>query len=288
MAALIATRRPHPGTDPEGKHGGTGTGPWRRRLVPLAVAAILLGATGFILWNRYVSQATPTNPGISCPVIVEPTGHLPLASLGIQRVALIGDSIMNQASCSIADSLAKVGIRTARFGVGGTGLLSGPDWVKETSVIMASYHPNAVIAIFVGNYFSPIRNASGRVVRDNSPEFFTLWQQRAIEVSNEVRGAGATMYWVSPPPIQSPLLNHAQRLYEGYGSITGDHTLDAGRILASDDGQEVLTKTSCGKTVVVRTPDGIHLTADGARIYGEEIAHLFTAQTGLLTSPKPC
>ncbi len=254
----------------------------------LTVAAVLLAAVGFILWNRHVSQASPTNPGTSCPVVVQPTGHLPLASLGIKRVALIGDSIMNQASCSIADSLARLGIQTSRFAVGGTGLLSGPDWLKETSLIMSSDQPNAVIAIFVGNYFSPVRDAYGRVVADNSPEFFTLWQEHAVELSNEVRSAGATMYWVSPPPIRSPLLNHARRLYEGYASIPGDHTLDAGNILAGAAGQEVLTKTTCGKTVLIRTPDRIHLTADGGRIYGEEIAHLFTAQTGLLTSPKPC
>ena len=255
----------------------------------LAAASVLLAAIGFVLWNRYVSQATPANPGTSCPVTVQPTGHVPLASIGIRRVALVGDSIMNQASCSIADSLARVGIQTSRYAVGGTGLLSGPvDWLKEASVITASDHPNAIIAIFVGNYWSPVHNAHGQVVDDNSPEFFTLWQQRAVALSNEVRSAGAAMYWVSPPPIQSPLLNHAQRIYEGYRSIPGDHTLDAGSILAGAAGQEVLTKTTCGKTVVVRTPDGIHLTDDGGRIYGEEIAHLFTAQTGLLTSPKPC
>jgi hypothetical protein len=288
MVDLTTARHPHPGTDPDGNDGGPGGGRWRRRVVLLAVAAVMLSTIGFIVWNRYVSQATSADPGTSCPVVVQPTGHFPLASLGIRRVALIGDSIMNQASCSIADSLASVGIQTSRFAVGGTGLLSGPDWVKKTSVIMSSLHPNAVIAIFVGNYWSPVRDSRGRIVIDNSPEFFTQWQQRAIELSDEVRSGGATMYWVSPPPIRSPLLNHAQRLYEGYRTIPTARTLDAGNILAGPTGQEVLTKTTCGKTELVRTPDGIHLTDDGARIYGQEIAHLFTAQTGLLTSPRPC
>jgi lysophospholipase L1-like esterase len=35
-------------------------------------------------------------------------------------------------------------------------------------------------------------------------------------------------------------------------------------------------------------PNGVHLTPDGARIYGDEIAHQLAEQLGLLASPKPC
>jgi hypothetical protein len=40
--------------------------------------------------------------------------------------------------------------------------------------------------------------------------------------------------------------------------------------------------------VVLRTPDGVHLTEDGARIYGQEIAHELTAGLGIFTAPQPC
>src|SRR5207245_5483809 len=33
---------------------------------------------------------------------------------------------------------------------------------------------------------------------------------------------------------------------------------------------------------------GVHLSGDGARIYGEQIAHDLSAALGLLTSPRPC
>ena len=261
-------------------------------LLPLIVAlgVLLAAVASFTIWNRYFDQASPTVPGMSCPTIVKPTGHAPLVSPGIQRVALIGDSIMYQASCAVADSLASVGIQTARYAVPGSGLLSGSvDWVKTTALIMASQHPNAVIGIFVGNYWPPSpSDAFYETVPQNSPAFYAAWQQRSIELSNEVRAAGAQMYWVSPPPIRSSLLSHAQRIFEGYQTIRGDHTIDAGAVLAGSKGQEVPAKLTCGKTDVVRTSDDIHLTGEGARLYGEEIAHLFTAQTGLLTSPKPC
>ncbi len=58
--------------------------------------------------------------------------------------------------------------------------------------------------------------------------------------------------------------------------------------MAAPDGREVLAVKTCGKQEVVRTPpDGIHLTDQGARIYGEEIANLLAGQTGLLVGPKP-
>lgn len=271
---------------------GSGPATLNRRgwLVVLVSMAVLITAIGFTVWNRYLRQASPANPGTSCPTIVRPTGHLPLAAVGIHRVALIGDSIMNLASCSVAESLATVGIETGRYAVSGSGLLQGPvDWLKSTNFIMASYHPDAVIAVFVGNYWPPgPRDDHNRVIPNGSPEFFARWQQRAVQLSDEVRSAGAAMYWVSPPPIVSTILSHAQRLYDGYRTIPGDGTIDAGRILSGPGGRETLTKRTCGKTVVVRTPDLVHLTDDGARIYGEEIAHLFTAQTGVLTSPRPC
>jgi hypothetical protein len=206
-------------------------------------------------------------------------------------VALIGDSIMNQASCSLAESLAQVGVQTGRYAVDGSGLLTGPvDWVKALPVILQKEHPSAVVAIFVGNYANPpLANPDGILVIDDSPEFFSPWQQKAEELSQEARASGAMMYWVSPPPIVVPILRHAQRLFEGYRAIPGDKVIDAGQVLAGLHGSEVLIETTCGHRQLVRSLiDGIHLTDEGARLYGQQIAHVLSEQTGLLASPKSC
>jgi hypothetical protein len=96
------------------------------------------------------------------------------------------------------------------------------------------------------------------------------------------------MYWVSPPPITNPVLAHAARLFRGYEKIPGDHVLMSGTVLDGPHGSVAVTKTTCGHRRVIRTPDGVHLTADGARIYGQQIAHDFTARLGILTAPRPC
>jgi hypothetical protein len=255
-----------------------------------AVFVVVLAVAGLVVWDRDWRHAGGTNPGFSCPSVVHAKHRLPFTAKGVHRVLLIGDSIMVQASCAVADGLADTGVETYRQAASGTGLLNGAlDWVAQTQALLSRDHPDAVVAIFVGNYpFPPARDISGRVIADDTPAFFAAWQQRAEQLSAEVRKAGARMYWVSPPPIVLPVLSHAALLYEGYRKIPGVHTLDAGRVLAGPNGKAVVKKSTCGRTVVLRTPDGVHLTEDGARIYGQEIAHELTAGLGIFTAPQPC
>jgi hypothetical protein len=272
--------------------GGTRSGGRPRPIVLVAVAAIVvlvLVAGGYVLWDRNWRTASPTNPRPDCPGVVPAGDRRPLAMPGVDRVMLIGDSIMDQSSCAIAGSLAGLGVETSRNAIGGTGLLGGPgDWVVSTEQLLTAEHPDVVLAIFVGNYLSQATDASGRRIVIDTPEFFAAWQQRAEALSKVVRESGAKLYWVSPPPIALPPLSHAQRLFEGYRTIGGDHFLDAGASLASDDGKEVTATITCGRRRTVRTVDGTHLTADGARIYGQTIAHQLSADLGVLTAPKPC
>jgi hypothetical protein len=254
----------------------------------VAACSALLVAGALIVWDRDFRRASGINPGMSCPQIVLGHGHLPLAAFGVHRVALIGDSIMFQPSCALAGSLTHVGITTARYAVPGSGLLTGTvDWIAETKHILATDHPDAVLAIFVGNYYRPpIRDAHGNPIEVDTPAFFAAWQHRAEELSDIVRAAGAQMYWVSPPPIT--LLPRATRLYDGYRTIDGDHFLDSGSVLARH-GKEIAWLRTCGLVRVVRSPtDTVHLTDDGARIYGQQIAHDLTAHLGILATPRPC
>jgi len=259
-----------------------------RRLLALILVITLVAGAGFVSWERWWRRAGPANPG-ACPTVV-PAGHrVPFAASGVHRVALIGDSIMAQASCAIAESLADLGIQTSRHAVSGSGLLAGMDWVAETRRILQAERPDVVVAIFVGNYlFGSVRDASNAIIIDDSPEFFRAWQERAELLSAEVHAAHARMYWVSPPPITDTTLRHADVLFQAYRTIRGDHFLFSGRVLAGPNGGEVREKQTCGTRRVVRTPEGVHLTADGARIYGQQIAHDLSADLGIITAPRPC
>ncbi len=263
----------------------------RNRLVAAVLGIVVVVVIGLVVWDRDFRQASSQTPGMSCPAVVRPVSHLPLAAIGIHRVALVGDSIMEQASCTVADSLARVGVETQRDAVAGSGLLTGfVDWPNRMQQILQTDHPEVVVAVFVGNYLgTPVRDAEGQLIPDNSPQFFAAWQAQAERLSAEVRAAGAQMYWVSPPPMVRAPLNHADQLFDGYRTIPGDHTLMSGSALDGPSGGWVLAKTTCGRVEVIRNPvDQTHLTDAGARIFGEQIAHDLTAQLGILTTPKPC
>jgi hypothetical protein len=260
------------------------------RMVAFILVLAVVAGSGVVMWDRWWRRAGPANPGMACPAVVPARHRVPLAAFGVHRVALIGDSIMEQASCSIADSLSDVGIETSRHAVGGTGLLTGlVDWVAQTRKIMQTEKPDVVVAIFVGNYFPPpFRDENGAVIEANTPAFYGAWQERAELLSAEVHAEKAQMYWVRPPPITDPGLAHGQRMFDGYRTIRGDHSVQSGRVLAGPHDREIMTKQTCGRRRVIRTNDRIHLTDDGARIYGQQIAHDLTIDWGILTTPRPC
>jgi hypothetical protein len=260
-----------------------------RRILAIVALIAVMTTVCLVSWDRWWRHAGPTNPGFNCPLVVKGHHRLPFTATGVHRVALIGDSIMVQASCAVADGLAELGIETSRHAISGSGLLVGPDWITLTREILSTEKPDAVIALFNGNYlFATVNDAAGAPIKLGTPAFFRAWQHRAEVLSAEVHAAGADMYWVSPPPINDPALAYAQRLFKGYRTIDGDHFLLAGQVLAGVNGGLTMSKDTCGHRRVIRTPERVHLTEDGARIFGQEIAHDFSADVGLLTAPKPC
>jgi len=128
------------------------------------VVVLAVVAGGFVIWDRNWRTAGSENPGESCPVVVAAGDRPPLAMRGVDRVTLIGDSIMDQASCAVAQSLAGVGVKTFRHAVGGSGLLnSRVDWITTARVILKAEHPDVVVAVFVGNYLPPPIGTPGRI-----------------------------------------------------------------------------------------------------------------------------
>jgi len=96
---------------------------------------------------------------MTCPALIPAKSRPPLTALGVHRVALIGDSIMNQASCSGADSLANLGIQTGRYAVPGSGLLTGSvNWLSQTQQILRFEHPD----LWSPSLFATIRDRRSR------------------------------------------------------------------------------------------------------------------------------
>ena len=216
-----------------------------------------------------------------CGTVVEAKG-VPLL-----RVVLIGDSIMAQPSCELARALAPLGIETHMHAISGSGLLDrGLDWKKRLDRLLVAVHPDVVLALFVGNYIGPpALDFSGQPIEADTPLFDALWQEHAAELSNAVRGAGAKLFWVEPPPMRDS--DRAARLFGGYTQL-GDLTLPSGRALAGPSGEWVEAMEACGGGQPLRAPDGVHLTDFGAQVFALVIAHDLTTALGLSPVATAC
>ena len=204
------------------------------------------------------------------------------------RVLLIGDSLLAQPSCTIGAALAADGIETHMHAVSGSGLLTGAiDWKRRLDQLLASVHPDVVVALFSGNYPPPpVNDASGQPIAYDTPAFYAAWQDRAREISATVRAAGPKLFWLQPPPmVVSPI---PPKLYAGYLQL-GDATLASGRALADSAGRWVATRPECGTDgQPLRADDSVHMTDAGARVYGLVIAHDLAAALGRPTITAPC
>jgi hypothetical protein len=247
-------------------------------------AAITLGIFGIPTEG---AGAQP-GPAGTCPSRVKAAGGVGVAEPPT-RVLVIGDSLIYQASCAAARAMAGSNVTTFLRAAPGTGLLGGNvDWVARAAMLVRKLHPDVVVAEFVGDYLRPVAGPDGQLIQYGSPAFFAAWQDRASSLSTELRRAGASVYWVEPPPQVSPVATAgALRLFAGYRRL-GDHTLDAGRSLAGPHGDYLPVGQSCAAGQTLRTPDGLHLAPAGARVFGLMVARELTRALGLPIVPNPC
>jgi hypothetical protein len=250
--------------------------------VGVAVALVVIGVVAWLVL-RDDAPSEPEAFDSACGTVVRP----PAGTDTTTTLLLVGDSIMAQPSCTVAATLAPLGVETHLHAIGGSGLLAnGDDAQRRFARLLASVDPDAVAALYVGNYIGPpASDGDGRPIAADTPEFFAAWQERARELSEAADGAGAELFWVQPPPVRdSP---RAARLFEGYTTL-GDGTLPSGAVLGGAGGAYVADKPECAGGEPLRNDDGLHLTPAGADVFGRTVAHDLAAALGLPPVPVPC
>jgi hypothetical protein len=239
-------------------------------VVAVAVVGVVVAGGLALVLTRDDSDEPPAflSP---CGTVIEPQGDV-----RTQKVLIIGDSIMAQASCDLAGRLAAAGMESHLHAVSGSGLLSGmTKWNRAIDELLDSVDPDVVIGEFVGNYNGrPAVDGDGRPIVKDSEAWYALWQERAKDLTDSVHDAGAQMIWVSAPPMDDG--GRAARLFQGFSQL-GDRTLPSGQALAGPNGEWIAT---CGSGPGLRDPDTVHLTPAGAAAYGDAIARDFL-------SPEP-
>lgn len=206
---------------------------------------------------------------------------------------MLGDSLAYQAAPFVTETLHAEGFQVFSRAVAGTGLLqglnpfswvpSGWDWLTEMRSLVAQDDPDVVVAEFIGVYFPP---ADGSGLAYGSDAFKAAWGRATEEAMQILTAKHATVYWVLVPPMKGELLNEvAHEVNDIYRNLISRWNqtplqdavqyIDESTPFSNPDGSfaEYLPGAD-GTPVLMRWPDGVHLTDAALAIYIHRIGQM--------------
>ncbi|ONH57953.1 hypothetical protein CcI49_23745 [Frankia sp. CcI49] len=201
------------------------------------------------------------------------------------RVLVTGDSLTESLGPTITNTEpATIHAETdTRFG---TGLVRPDffDWATHARLQITGRNPEAIVVIMGGNDGQGITQPDGTILPAGSDEWAAEYRRRAIVLMRIWSDGGSRrVFWLSLPPARSGTLNgYFARMNEATQAaaerVPGARFLDL-RPMLSNAGQytDYLTDSS-GRSVLIRTRDGVHLTLDGARLAAAPVLQTLTQE----------
>ena len=194
----------------------------------------------------------------------------------VDRVLLVGDSVMGQAYPFFRDRFSERGITTGYAGGPGTGPLypqGENDWLTQIDRWVADFDPDVVVIEACCDYANPppelYRLLDGTEVLPNSDLAYRTWEQVAREMIRRASAGGARVFWVLSPPVQTngyygPMEEHVARLHAIYRTFPVPK-IDWGTVSSPPGGGYAndLPIGPNGEMVRVRAEDGLHYTPAG-------------------------
>jgi uncharacterized protein len=217
--------------------------------------------------------AGPTTTTTTAPDPKDPTAADPL------RVLIIGDSIGLDLGDALQPDLATTGVVNAALdGRESTGL-TRPDyfnWPAELQNDLKTVNPQVVVIMMGANDAQDFPGPPD--VPYTSPEWNTLYAQRAAQFMQIAESGGAAVVWVGMPPMQNPALSaqmadiNAVDSHEAAVATPPVHFVSTTKSLGTPQGGYTAFETnSAGQIVNTRTPDGIHLTPGGGQLVAQQV-----------------
>jgi hypothetical protein len=209
-------------------------------------------------------------PSKAEPVITGPFVHRPTKAHPL-RVLAVGDSVGEDLAIGLARALSGrksfVLYADARQSTG----LARPDyfdWPYQVAMGIGNFQPDVVVAAFGANDGQSFL-AGGHGVRLGTPEWKRIYRQRAGRIMAEVTASGRPVIWVGMPPMAGRGLSRNMLMIDGLVRAearqhAGVLYVDSWELFSGPGGgySAYLPNTS-GDQELVRTSDGIHLTAAG-------------------------
>jgi uncharacterized protein len=219
-------------------------------------------------------RAAPLRPRLysapSDPVIISPP---PLKNADARSVMVIGDSLADLLSLGLIETFKDApDIIITRRTRADSGLVRQDfyDWPKAVQDSLQAGEKPALIVFLIGsNDRQPLRDRD-MVLEPLSEGWKTLYRQRINAMTTLFAQRGIPLIWVGAPPMRNARLsadiNALNTLYRQEAEKSGalyvdlwEAFVDADRLYAQD-GPDIR-----GQIIRLRTSDGVHFTAGGAR-----------------------
>jgi hypothetical protein len=257
---------------------------WLADRLPLADAANNL--TSVVAANDNLGSAG----GFDQPISSGPTGKVPPATpenfdplqLGEQparkrplhTLLVTGDSLSTPLDTEIARRLAPDGVNVIRdphlaTGISNTALV---DWGKLSTSQVANDRPDAVVVFIGANEGYAMPGRSGKDVSCCGSEWAAIFANRARQMMNNYRQAGAgQVFWLTVPTPRDPARQRIERaVNEGIAVAASPwrdqvHLIDTVAIFTPGDHYRDAMQVN-GSDQIVRESDGIHLNETGSSV----------------------
>jgi hypothetical protein len=226
------------------------------------VSAVVAASDAMVAHEDMPAAAIPSSAIVS-PLRTGSSTTLPTPLTVLE----IGDSLGEDLGFGLSDVLRDVdGVDLVQAAKGNSGLVQPQyyDWPKHLSEMLTQDQPDVVV-VFIGANDVQDFYVDGVLQQFGTAGWEQAYAQRVATMMEEATDAGAKMLWVGMPIMKSPTFSSSMEklnaIYEAQAALHPGVTYFSSWDLFSDDaGRYARSRVVGGKTVELRTPDGIHIT----------------------------
>jgi hypothetical protein len=191
----------------------------------------------------------------------------------------VGDSLGIDLGWGLSDELAASKHEFIGAAVGDTGLAEPwyYNWPAQLDSELHAYRP-AIVIVFLGANDVESYYVDNRFLSFGSPAWARYYGLRVATMMDECAAAGAWLLWVGMPPMEDPSFSNdmavLNAVYKFEATAHGRDVryMSSWGALGGRDGQyEGAVPGPNGQQVVLRAPDGTHITRAGGDLLAKAV-----------------
>jgi len=201
-------------------------------------------------------------------------GSRPPPRRPLHTLLVTGDSMSMPLDSDLAAQLVPRGVHVIQDPHIGTGISTSfvVDWGQLSLAQVKADHPDAVVVFIGANDGFPMTGPTGRQVQCCGADWAAIYANRARQLANTYRQAGAArVYWLTLPTPRDPARQKIARVVNAAIAVAGQPWADQVRVIDTvpifTPGDLYRDAMSIGGTqTIVRQADGIHLNEAGSSL----------------------